>query len=78
MVEGDEVAKQFAQHFKSFLGQSIPVVDLSRIDDIFTKKLSNEEAQMMIRDVTNEELKSALFYFGENKASGEMAILQVS
>ncbi|GJY76478.1 hypothetical protein Tco_0481594, partial [Tanacetum coccineum] len=56
MVEGDYVAKQFAEHYKEFLGQEKQVDDIFSMQGIFTKTLSVEEALCMVREVTNNEI----------------------
>ncbi|GJU40154.1 RNA-directed DNA polymerase, eukaryota, reverse transcriptase zinc-binding domain protein [Tanacetum coccineum] len=66
---GDDIA-QFVQHFKNFLGKLNTVQNIEDMNGIFTKKLSNEEAQFMVRDVTDIEIKAALFDIGDNKAPG--------
>ncbi|GJS10821.1 hypothetical protein Tco_0367617 [Tanacetum coccineum] len=49
---------------------SSKVDDVSCVEGIFTEKLSNEDAFMMIREVTNEEVEKSVFDIGENKALG--------
>ncbi|GKF76589.1 hypothetical protein Tco_0229059, partial [Tanacetum coccineum] len=66
---GDDIA-QFVQHFKNFLGKLNTVQNIEDMNGIFTKKQSNEEAQFMVRDVTDIEIKAALFDIGDNKAPG--------
>nr|GEZ26176.1 hypothetical protein [Tanacetum cinerariifolium] len=39
-------------------------------DSLFTKKLNEEEAIWMIREVTDNEIKDAMFNIGDNKAPG--------
>ncbi|GJX36852.1 RNA-directed DNA polymerase, eukaryota, reverse transcriptase zinc-binding domain protein [Tanacetum coccineum] len=70
MVEGDDVAKQFVEHYKEFLGHEKQVDDISSMQGIFTKTLSVEEALYMVREVTNNEIKTAMFDIRDNKASG--------
>nr|GEU43244.1 hypothetical protein [Tanacetum cinerariifolium] len=40
------------------------------MDEIFTKKLSSEDALIMVREVTDEEVKPAIFDIGYNQKSG--------
>nr|GEV12375.1 retrovirus-related Pol polyprotein from transposon TNT 1-94 [Tanacetum cinerariifolium] len=63
----DDVAMQFVNHYKEFFGQAIHVDVISCMDEIFTKKLSSEDALMMVREVNNEEVKPAIFDISENK-----------
>ncbi|GKA53579.1 hypothetical protein Tco_0746894, partial [Tanacetum coccineum] len=53
-----------------FLGKEVAVKAMDTMDDIFTCKLTNDEASTMIRDVTNEEIKSAMFGIADIKAPG--------
>ncbi|GJU57113.1 RNA-directed DNA polymerase, eukaryota, reverse transcriptase zinc-binding domain protein [Tanacetum coccineum] len=48
---------------------AVQVDDISCVDEIFTKKLSSEQALMMVREVINEEVKYGIFDIRENKAS---------
>ncbi|GJY13067.1 RNA-directed DNA polymerase, eukaryota, reverse transcriptase zinc-binding domain protein [Tanacetum coccineum] len=66
--EGDVVNDQFVKHFEKFFGK---VDHTSSIDEsIFKKSLSNEEAKSVIGDVTDKEIKEAMFDIDSNKASG--------
>nr|GEX81790.1 hypothetical protein [Tanacetum cinerariifolium] len=55
--EREKVPEQFVKHFQMFLGKEVAVKAMDTMDDIFTCKLTNDEASMMIRDVKNEEIK---------------------
>ncbi|GJY52436.1 RNA-directed DNA polymerase, eukaryota, reverse transcriptase zinc-binding domain protein, partial [Tanacetum coccineum] len=68
--EGDKVAEQFVKHFQNFLGNSIPVEKIVGMEDLFKNKLETEEAEYMVRDVSNEEIKHAIFQIEDNKAPG--------
>ncbi|GJW11211.1 RNA-directed DNA polymerase, eukaryota, reverse transcriptase zinc-binding domain protein [Tanacetum coccineum] len=68
--EGDKVAEQFVKHFKQFLGESVPVNKLQGCSDLFKKKLSSKEAMFMVREVSNAEIKKAMFMIDDNKAPG--------
>ncbi|GKD28083.1 hypothetical protein Tco_1234297 [Tanacetum coccineum] len=65
--ERDQVAGQFMKHFEEFLGSAKPVVPLNT--DIFKNTLSLEEAEDMVREVSDNEIKEALFDINGNKAS---------
>nr|GEX07717.1 hypothetical protein [Tanacetum cinerariifolium] len=65
---GDDVAPQFVKHFERFLGCEGHVRDPSNISDLFKRKLSMEEAAFMVRDVTDKEVKEAMFQIDGNKA----------
>ncbi|GKB13443.1 RNA-directed DNA polymerase, eukaryota, reverse transcriptase zinc-binding domain protein [Tanacetum coccineum] len=66
--EGEDVNIQFVKHFESFFGK---VDNTSCINEsMFKKKLSNEDARSMISEVTDKEIKEAMFDIDSNKASG--------
>ncbi|GKA46941.1 RNA-directed DNA polymerase, eukaryota, reverse transcriptase zinc-binding domain protein [Tanacetum coccineum] len=67
--EGNEVAEQFVCHFMKFLGAG---KEATKLDDtnLFNKMVSNEEANFMIREVTDKEIRESMFDIGENKALG--------
>ncbi|XP_071687205.1 uncharacterized protein [Rutidosis leptorrhynchoides] len=67
---GGEVADQIVEHFKKNLGSSSNTQPVEDLGDIFTKVLSAEEANSMVVEVTNAEIKEALFDIDSNKASG--------
>ncbi|GJV02632.1 RNA-directed DNA polymerase, eukaryota, reverse transcriptase zinc-binding domain protein [Tanacetum coccineum] len=69
-VVEDKVSKQFVNHFKEFLGKSQPVQTLSNMEDYVQAKLTEEEALDMIKMVTDDEIKSALFDIDSSKAAG--------
>ena len=68
-VEGENVADLFVQHFQKFLGESVPVEEVD-LNTTIKKKLTDEEANIMIRDVSDEEIKNAMFQINDNKAPG--------
>ncbi|GKC14605.1 RNA-directed DNA polymerase, eukaryota, reverse transcriptase zinc-binding domain protein, partial [Tanacetum coccineum] len=61
IVEGKKVVDEFVNHFEVFLGQSSPVKSIEEIGNKFTSKLTTEEASYMIREVTDNEIKAAMF-----------------
>ncbi|GJX71997.1 RNA-directed DNA polymerase, eukaryota, reverse transcriptase zinc-binding domain protein [Tanacetum coccineum] len=67
--EGLEVAEQFVKHFQSFLGKSSNVEPIIP-NTLNVKKVSVEDATFMIRQVTDKEIKEALFDICDNKAPG--------
>lgn len=66
----EEVNDVFLDHFKHFLGERDLEVDLAMGDDLFTKKLSLSESLMMIRPITDKEIRDAIFQIGNDKAPG--------
>ncbi|GJY52457.1 RNA-directed DNA polymerase, eukaryota, reverse transcriptase zinc-binding domain protein [Tanacetum coccineum] len=69
-VEGNLVNEQFVNHFRKFLGSSFPVTSLRSKGDIVILKLSDAEANDMIKDVSDKEIKEALFDIDSSKAAG--------
>ncbi|GJR09099.1 hypothetical protein Tco_0791751 [Tanacetum coccineum] len=68
--EGEEVANQIVKHFHDFLGVARPVSPLDQLGDIVQKKLSIEDAKEMIVEVTDKEIKDAIFDIDSAKDSG--------
>ncbi|GKB90732.1 RNA-directed DNA polymerase, eukaryota, reverse transcriptase zinc-binding domain protein, partial [Tanacetum coccineum] len=67
-VEGNQVAGPFLNHFQSFLrhiSQCFPIDDAATL---FTNKVTSDEAEYMIRDVSDNEIKEAMFDIGDCKA----------
>ncbi|KAJ0800754.1 putative RNA-directed DNA polymerase [Helianthus annuus] len=67
--EGEDVADAMVSHYMNFLGIEIPVQRLNS-ENLFTNVLSSDVADRMIRQVTREEVKQAMFSIGEDKAPG--------
>ncbi|GJR15370.1 RNA-directed DNA polymerase, eukaryota, reverse transcriptase zinc-binding domain protein [Tanacetum coccineum] len=66
-----EVANQFVKHFEGFLGISPTTMSLTDDDNgLFEKQIPLDEANLMIREVTDDEIKKALFDINDNKAPG--------
>ncbi|GJY63013.1 RNA-directed DNA polymerase, eukaryota, reverse transcriptase zinc-binding domain protein [Tanacetum coccineum] len=57
--EKEDVPLQCVKHFQQFLGKSTYTHDID---------LSNEEADSMVKEVSDREIKEALFDIGDNKA----------
>ncbi|GJY31531.1 RNA-directed DNA polymerase, eukaryota, reverse transcriptase zinc-binding domain protein [Tanacetum coccineum] len=67
--ENCEVPGQFVKHFEGFLGIIPDVTKLNEEDNVlFEKTISLNEANLMIREITEEEIKKALFDIDDNKA----------
>ncbi|GJR91055.1 RNA-directed DNA polymerase, eukaryota, reverse transcriptase zinc-binding domain protein [Tanacetum coccineum] len=69
-VEGSLVNDQFVKHFQTFLGSSFPVIPLSLMGDMALLKLTENEATNMIKDISDKEIKEALFDIDSSKAAG--------
>nr|GEX06388.1 RNA-directed DNA polymerase, eukaryota, reverse transcriptase zinc-binding domain protein [Tanacetum cinerariifolium] len=67
---GDQIPSQFVNHFKNFLGVQSSKECLELDHDLFSNKISEQEAISMIEEVTNEEVKAAMFNIDDNKALG--------
>nr|GEY84466.1 hypothetical protein [Tanacetum cinerariifolium] len=67
---GNNVGDQFVNHFKNVLGQSSEVLPFFDPDSLFMKKLPAVEALKLVRIISNEEIKLALFDIDGNKAPG--------
>ncbi|GKD20453.1 RNA-directed DNA polymerase, eukaryota, reverse transcriptase zinc-binding domain protein [Tanacetum coccineum] len=69
--EGDTVvAEQFVKHFEKFLGNNGDAVHINSLDELFINKLTKSEAELMVKDITDEEIKEAIFGIGNDKALG--------
>ncbi|GJS50114.1 RNA-directed DNA polymerase, eukaryota, reverse transcriptase zinc-binding domain protein [Tanacetum coccineum] len=68
--ENDRVAEQFVKHFQAFLGRTDEVDDFARCNINFPKQVSHEEANRMIRGISNVEIKNAMFEIEDSKALG--------
>ncbi|GJU64431.1 RNA-directed DNA polymerase, eukaryota, reverse transcriptase zinc-binding domain protein [Tanacetum coccineum] len=68
--ENCKVANQFIKHFEGFLGISPITISLTDDDGLFERQISLEEANLMTREVTKDEIKRALFDTDDNKAPG--------
>nr|GFC93950.1 hypothetical protein [Tanacetum cinerariifolium] len=54
---------------KVFLGQPGTTTDFI-VNDLFPIKLNDNEALEMVRDISNQEVKSAMFSMGSDKSPG--------
>lgn len=71
VYEKEQVGVQFVKHFEGFLGMQASTVELNTEDiGLFCNKIDDQDANGMIKDVTNEEIKDALFDIDNNKAPG--------
>nr|GEX32947.1 reverse transcriptase domain, reverse transcriptase zinc-binding domain protein [Tanacetum cinerariifolium] len=67
--EGSLITDQFVQHFQRFLGPN-EKGNATNTQNMFTNKLSDEEALNMVADINDKEIKEAMFDIGENRAPG--------
>ncbi|XP_035839381.1 uncharacterized protein LOC118486758 [Helianthus annuus] len=69
LYEGDNVFKAFVQHYEKFFGNKDDI-SLQPTPDLFPKVLPHNIATSMVRPVTEEEVKKAMFSIGNDKAPG--------
>nr|GEV28524.1 hypothetical protein [Tanacetum cinerariifolium] len=58
-IEGNEVAEQFVNQFKKFLGADKDCEDLDD-SELFHQKISQEDAENIIKEVFEDEIKEAM------------------
>ncbi|GJT97313.1 hypothetical protein Tco_1092831 [Tanacetum coccineum] len=66
LFEADQVPMAFVNHYAAFLGQHGVTSNLNT-HNLFTKKLDSNIAFEMIKSVTNQEVKDAIFSMGNDK-----------
>ncbi|GJS23740.1 uncharacterized protein Tco_0452372 [Tanacetum coccineum] len=69
VYEGNEVAGAFVSHYEQFLGVEGSVTPLDN-HDLFSRVLDVQKAAHMVRNVSDAEIKSALFSMSDDKAPG--------
>ncbi|GKB13765.1 hypothetical protein Tco_0847688 [Tanacetum coccineum] len=69
MVHGNCVPNVFVSHYESFIGTDMVCEDLN-ISGLFNKQVSEISNANMIRSVTDDEIKRAMFDIGDDKAPG--------
>ncbi|XP_022014769.1 uncharacterized protein LOC110914278 [Helianthus annuus] len=69
LFEGDAVFQPFVNHYQKFFG-SQGDISLSPAPDLFSKIIDPQKASHMIRPITVEEVKKAMFSIGIDKAPG--------
>ncbi|GJY58075.1 RNA-directed DNA polymerase, eukaryota, reverse transcriptase zinc-binding domain protein, partial [Tanacetum coccineum] len=65
--EEESVADQFVKHFEKFLGNRGETEQIDSPEDLFLNKFY---ADLMVRDITDKEIKEAIFGIGDDKAPG--------
>ncbi|XP_021984667.1 uncharacterized protein LOC110880453 [Helianthus annuus] len=69
VFEGGSVPQAFVDHYTQFFGTTMNV-NVLPTPDLFHSVLSAEKAGNMVREVTDDEIKKALFSIQGNKAPG--------
>ncbi|GJZ95658.1 retrovirus-related pol polyprotein from transposon TNT 1-94 [Tanacetum coccineum] len=70
LYSGNEVADQFVKYFQDVLGMKVVVDLIIDPSNLFVNNLFVLEADIMIRPISNEEIKAALFSIDDDKAPG--------
>ncbi|GKB82679.1 hypothetical protein Tco_0949574 [Tanacetum coccineum] len=68
-VTGSNVADAFVSHYQMFLGSDM-VCDNLNMDGLFLKKVSTDSFSNMVRPITDEEIKAAVFSIRDEHAPG--------
>nr|GEX54718.1 hypothetical protein [Tanacetum cinerariifolium] len=68
-VTGSLVAETFISHYQKFLGTNMTCEALN-IEGLFIKRIFDGLRAQMVRNVTNEEIKSVMFSIGDDRAPG--------
>ncbi|GJX70394.1 RNA-directed DNA polymerase, eukaryota, reverse transcriptase zinc-binding domain protein [Tanacetum coccineum] len=68
--EQDQILNLFLKHFKELLGSTYPVKGIDSSGNLFKRKLSVGDADKMITNVSDAEIKRASFDIDDSKALG--------
>ncbi|GJT92641.1 hypothetical protein Tco_1081486 [Tanacetum coccineum] len=68
-ILNDKVAEAFVSHYEKFLGQPGGVGEFD-LNDLFKSRLDDNVALHMVRNVSRQEVKDAIFFMGNEKAPG--------
>nr|GEV09953.1 hypothetical protein [Tanacetum cinerariifolium] len=69
IFENDMMPNAFVEHYELFLGQA-GNVDHFNSTNLFKVRLNEHDALDMVRDVSNQEVKNAIFSMGDDKSLG--------
>nr|GEX62575.1 hypothetical protein [Tanacetum cinerariifolium] len=69
IYENEKVAEALVAHYEMFLGQHRTVIPLCA-SNLFQNRLDDVAAIEMIREVSDQEIKDAIFSMGNDKSSG--------
>ncbi|XP_022013821.1 uncharacterized protein LOC110913288 [Helianthus annuus] len=69
LFEGENVSKAIVAHYEKFLGSEDDIA-IRPSHELFSKKLNEGDALYMVRPVTSQEVKLAMFSIGNEKAPG--------
>ena len=65
-ADGCHVVNHFVQNYEQFLKINVNADDIATHTTMFTRRISHEKANHMIRQVTDEEVKQAMFSIFES------------
>ncbi|GKD74349.1 RNA-directed DNA polymerase, eukaryota, reverse transcriptase zinc-binding domain protein [Tanacetum coccineum] len=68
--ESDQIPQLFLKHFEEFLGKSQLVQEIEDCGSLFKRRISDEAVERMIADVSDKEIKKAMFEIDDTKAPG--------
>ncbi|XP_071739497.1 uncharacterized protein [Rutidosis leptorrhynchoides] len=70
LVEGVDVARVFTQHYELFLGTTSSCTNIVEPESLFESRISSAKVKHMVRPVTSNEVRMAMFDIGNDKAPG--------
>lgn len=70
LVEGQAMVEQFVEFYTSLLGKEDNCESIMGLPQDLFKSISGIQAEEMVREVSKEEIKGALFSIGDDKAPG--------
>nr|GEY81970.1 hypothetical protein [Tanacetum cinerariifolium] len=59
----------FVKHYEMFLGQEGETSNFN-YSNLFNVRLNDQEAQNMVREISNQEVKDAIFSISDDKSHG--------
>nr|GEX02576.1 hypothetical protein [Tanacetum cinerariifolium] len=68
--ENEQIPQLFFMHFKEFLGKAQHVQDIEEVSTLFQRRINEDVAFKMTFEVTNKEIKEAMFDIRDSKAYG--------
>ncbi|GJX96968.1 peptidase C48, SUMO/sentrin/Ubl1 [Tanacetum coccineum] len=68
--EKDKVGIQFVNHFESFIGTKSDAENMEVKDEVLFNKIDAYDAECMTKEITDDEIKRALFDIKDDKARG--------
>nr|GFD30037.1 hypothetical protein [Tanacetum cinerariifolium] len=69
IYENEKVAEALVAHYEMFLGQHGTVIPLC-VSNLFQNHLDDVAAIELIREVSDQEIKDAIFSMGNDKSPG--------